>query len=615
MATASLVAVDAASARADTDPVTISDPALAACTDQALGLAATQTFTADQLASISSLTCPDVGDISSLGSFTGLTTLNLDGGQIGEINPLSSLTSLSSVSVDNNRITDLSPLGGLTATISAVGEKVSQTGQVVGVPFALPVVTGLDGATIAPSSLTNLTPSGDGATVTATAVSGTADWGDPQTSGFTVVDAVTAALGTISPAPAATYSADRAQVGVPVSALPGAWGDGVELSYQWYSGNAAIAGATLATYTPTAHDFGSPLTVKTTGSETGYLSATVASPALVIAPGDLTSAAPTVSGTPTVFQTLRAAPGNWLPAGVTFGYQWLRNGSAISKATASSYTLTAADAGKSISVTVTGRLSAYATATRTSSAETVHLASITTAPTPKISGSAQLGGRLTATAGTWKPAGITLAYQWYRGSSAIGGASHSTYTVSASDVGKSVSVHVIGSKSGYATAAKASSSVIPRPGTLPKVGTPSIRGTAKAGATLTVNVGSWTSGTVVSVQWRRNGVAISGKTGPTYVVRTTDVGAGITVVATGRKAGYTPAGHSSAIKSVPVVVYQNCKALNAVYPHGVARDGTKYDLVSGRHETVASGTYFNTPLYNANPKRDADKDGIACEVR
>ena len=38
-------------------------------------------------------------------------------------------------------------------------------------------------------------------------------------------------------------------------------------------------------------------------------------------------------------------------------------------------------------------------------------------------------------------------------------------------------------------------------------------------------------------------------------------------------------------------------------------------LRSGKHQPVFAGTYFNTALYNANPNRDADKDGIACEKR
>lgn len=38
-----------------------------------------------------------------------------------------------------------------------------------------------------------------------------------------------------------------------------------------------------------------------------------------------------------------------------------------------------------------------------------------TAPTPKISGTVRVGKTLTAKVGTWKPSGVSLKYQWYRG--------------------------------------------------------------------------------------------------------------------------------------------------------------------------------------------------------
>lgn len=58
-------------------------------------------------------------------------------------------------------------------------------------------------------------------------------------------------------------------------------------------------------------------------------------------------------------------------------------------------------------------------------------------------------------------------------------------------------------------------------------------------------------------------------------------------------------------------VYKNCAALNKVYPHGVGKKGAK-DHVSGKAKPVTNFT-VNNAVYNANTKRDADKDGIACE--
>lgn len=58
-------------------------------------------------------------------------------------------------------------------------------------------------------------------------------------------------------------------------------------------------------------------------------------------------------------------------------------------------------------------------------------------------------------------------------------------------------------------------------------------------------------------------------------------------------------------------VFADCKALNAVYPHGVGRAGA-VDQVSGSSKPVTD-FYVDTALYEANSSHDGDGDGIACE--
>ena len=64
--------------------------------------------------------------------------------------------------------------------------------------------------------------------------------------------------------------------------------------------------------------------------------------------------APTVEGTPTYRERLTATPGSWTPAqGLTYAYQWLRDGVPVAGATTASYRLDLDDLGHTVAVSVT----------------------------------------------------------------------------------------------------------------------------------------------------------------------------------------------------------------------------------------------------------------------
>ena len=170
--------------------------------------------------------------------------------------------------------------------------------------------------------------------------------------------------------------------------------------------------------------------------------------------GTLTAPVPTIAGTAKVGSVLTAAPGTWGPAPVTLTYQWYRTGVAITGATAATYTLTSADLGKTMTVKVTGSKSGFTTAAKTSAATAAVAVGTLTGPTPTVSGTAKVGSVVTATPGTWGPAPVTLTYQWYRGSTAITGATASTYTLVAADKGSAIKVRVTGSKTAYTSLAR-----------------------------------------------------------------------------------------------------------------------------------------------------------------
>ena len=163
----------------------------------------------------------------------------------------------------------------------------------------------------------------------------------------------------------------------------------------------------------------------------------------------------TISGTPTVGQTLTATPGTWSPADVTFSYQWKSNGAPIGGATNSTYELTADDAGDTIVVVVTGSKSGYTSVDAISPGVTVGLGTLTTV-VPVITGEAAIGSTLTANPGAWGPAPVSFGFQWLSDGVPIPGATDPTYLVTFSDAGNAISVTVTGSKAGYTSASQTS---------------------------------------------------------------------------------------------------------------------------------------------------------------
>ena len=138
----------------------------------------------------------------------------------------------------------------------------------------------------------------------------------------------------------------------------------------------------------------------------------------------------------------------WNQPGVSNTYQWLRNGAAISGATAPTYVPTTADVDKSISLRVTGKLPGYTDGVSTSNTIT---ATIGAAPTPltlpTITGVPVAKETLSATPGTW-PGTPTYAYQWFVNGAAVARETRSTYVVRTRDAGLPVHVRVTATVSG-----------------------------------------------------------------------------------------------------------------------------------------------------------------------
>jgi hypothetical protein len=247
------------------------------------------------------------------------------------------------------------------------------------------------------------------------------------------------------------------KVGTALGVRAGTWGPApVTLNYQWKRSGVAIPGATASTFMTGVADLGKTITVTVTGSKAGYSPKSSTGKPVTIAKGDLASVRPTIAGTAAVGNTLTSKPGAWGPSPVSFTYQWKRGDTKIAGATRSTYRLTLADAGAKITVSVTGKKSGYTDSTRTSPSTAGVKRQLTASPVPSISGTPRVGSSLKVTTGSWAPQPVTLVTQWKRNGVAIAGATASVYKLVPADRGKTITVTVVGSKSGYASLTRTS---------------------------------------------------------------------------------------------------------------------------------------------------------------
>ena len=237
----------------------------------------------------------------------------------------------------------------------------------------------------------------------------------------------------------------------PIWSLPG-----VTTSYQWFVDNVPVPGATGPTFVPGLEDAGKQVHAVVTGTLAGLpiisaLTNYLPIPAATEEPLAATSAA-TITGTVKVGKVVSVEDPSWNEEGVEHAYQWLRDGSPISGATAKTYTLTPEDYGHRILVKVTGSKDGWTDSTVDSQEVTPALGdALTFTSQPAVSGTVALGRTLTALPGAWGSGSTpTFGYQWRRGGQVITGATSSTYVVSTDDLGSTLAVTVTATRAAYA---------------------------------------------------------------------------------------------------------------------------------------------------------------------
>ncbi len=341
-------------------------------------------------------------------------------------------------------------------------------------------------------------------------------------------------------------------------------------------------------------------------------------PLVAASPAD--TAPPTIAGTTQQGQQLTATSGTWTPAGVSYAYQWQRSTdggntwSAITGATATTYTLASADVGASVRVQVTAQ--GFGQSTTASSTFVGPIASAAPANTvaPPVTGTARQAQALSSSTGTWTPSATSYAYQWQRSTnsgstwSTIAGATASKYTLANADVAATVRVVVTATnKYGHTSANSAATGPVLSAAPANTV-LPAITGTAARGATITAGAGTWSpAATAFAYQWQRSTDGgstwsiISGATTAKYVPAASDETAKLRVVVTATNTY----GHTLAT-STAVGPVATSPPVNTVAPKvtGTAKSGSALTSTAGTWTGVGNSYTYqwqrNTGSGNVN---------------
>ena len=307
----------------------------------------------------------------------------------------------------------------------------------------------IDGAPLGSSPTVVVPPGGAGKTVALT-VTGTR-------TGYVTASATVTTTAIVSGLPVLQSAAPGvegiAQVGRTVTASTTGWASGASFAYDWRI-NDVPTGATGPSYVIPPSAAGASLTVVVRGTKAGSSAATRASQGAIVAPGVLTPGTVGSSGSSTVGSTVVASTAGW-PAGVSLTYQWERNGSPISGATASTLRIPAWMVGSAVRVVVRGSRPGYLAASSASTAATVRAGRLS-ARSPRITGTPKVGRTLKVTVGSWSPR-PSFRYQWYaNGKRITSKGTRSSFKLTNKQKGKRITVRVRASKSGYATVSKLS---------------------------------------------------------------------------------------------------------------------------------------------------------------
>lgn len=378
------------------------------------------------------------------------------------------------------------------------------------------------------------------------------------------------------------------------------------LKYQWLRNGVEIAGATSKSYLVASQDKGQFLQCEVLASS-GEASTVAVSTQVAVAPIPAatppvgTSSGPNTTGTSKVGETLTCNARTWTPAAEHYEYVWLRNGAAIAgagsgstTATTFTYKLVHADAGAAIQCEVIGSDSGGSVAVIVAAKVPLGVPPVSAAA-PTVTGTAQIGEKLTCTNSSWTGSPTEYEYQWLRNGTPITGArlprttaTSFTYTLQNEDEGAAIQCDVTATAPEGTVSKVSVGTAVGTSPPAPSVAPTLTLGTAKVGTSLSCSHGTWSpAATSYEFKWLRNGAVIAGSvTGPgstassaTYVPVAADEGKalGCEVTATNAAgssvAAFTPASFvSPTTVSATAKIPSAAVTLTNVMPPGLERN-------------------------------------------
>ncbi len=277
--------------------------------------------------------------------------------------------------------------------------------------------------------------------------------GSPADQSFAATKAMSASTPTI----AGFYASGQV-----VEAKPGKWTAGVKFAFQWLREGIPIPRATTKQYRISDEDLGQRLSVRVTGSKSGFKTTSKTSKQSGFVGTINVDQAPKINGEPKVGIPLVADPGLYNPQPKEFTFQWLKDGVDIPLATSNTYTPTDQDYGAAFSVRVTAARAGFQSLVLVSESTLKLLFPSVNNQVPSITyGALTNGSVLSANPGVWTPADGTYEYQWLKNGVIMPGQNGSSYTLQEADRGTFISVAVTVRHPNYSSSTATSAGVGP----------------------------------------------------------------------------------------------------------------------------------------------------------